>query len=77
MRKLICKQCKEEFFENDDNPAIHYSTPSEICPRCESKNWIKPLTEGSTKTNVKSLEDYGIRPSAPPPKPNPNIIPPK
>ena len=38
MRKAICKQCGKEFYEDDGNPAIHYSTPSDLCFHCEIYN---------------------------------------
>jgi len=41
MRKVTCKQCGEDFLENDGNPAIHYSTPSDVCTRCTNLNNAK------------------------------------
>jgi len=35
---MNCKQCGKPIIEDTTNPAIHYSTPSEICMHCEIKN---------------------------------------
>ena len=42
MRKSKCKQCSKDFFEDDTNPNVHYSKPSEICMHCETYNKLKP-----------------------------------
>ena len=36
MRKCKCDICGQEFYENDMNPNIHYSSPSTICRQCET-----------------------------------------
>jgi len=36
MRKCICKKCCGVFYENDSNPAVHYSTPATECRACET-----------------------------------------
>lgn len=41
MRSIKCKQCGKNFNENDGNPAIHYSTPVELCMHCECFNKLK------------------------------------
>lgn len=41
MREVKCKECGESFTEDDSNPSIHYSNPSEICPNCERFKRVK------------------------------------
>ena len=35
MRQCTCKKCGCKFYENDSNPNIHYSNPSEVCMTCD------------------------------------------
>jgi hypothetical protein len=37
MRKIECKNCGKSFLEDDSNPNVHYSSPSDLCPLCEKK----------------------------------------
>lgn len=41
MRVTICKQCGNKIIENDNDPNVHYSTPSDICMHCERFNKLK------------------------------------
>jgi hypothetical protein len=42
MRECTCSKCGRKFQENDSNPAVHYSTPSTVCTRCELLERLKP-----------------------------------
>jgi len=34
MRSCICKRCQSVFYEDDSNPNVHYSQPSDLCRSC-------------------------------------------
>lgn len=41
MGQHTCVKCDRKFFISDTNPNLHYSTPSDICERCELQSKLK------------------------------------
>jgi NAD-dependent SIR2 family protein deacetylase len=44
MRKCVCSKCGKKFYENDLNPAVHYSMPATVCSQCDI--WDKTPSGG-------------------------------
>jgi len=42
MRTDSCRKCGHVFYQDDSNPAIHYSDLEGVCPHCRAQERLKP-----------------------------------